>query len=109
MTFQLTADQQVNATVAFVNQNDSSVVVTLDSTPIWISDNLDVLTVNTAADGLSAELVTVGPAGSANVNFSTIVGGVSIITTLDVVVVAGVVVSATITPGTPLNKPSDNQ
>jgi hypothetical protein len=105
MTFQLTADQQVNATLAFADKEGNAIAApTFDAVPTWASDTTTILTVNAAADGMSAELVTVGPTGNANVTFNGTVGGVAFTATLAVTVVAGALASVTIVPGTPASK-----
>lgn len=80
----------------------------VDGAPVWTSSDESVLTVTASADGLSAEAVTTGKLGVAQVSVSAdadLGEGVTTITgVLDVEVKASEAVSLAVSAGTPTNK-----
>ena len=80
----------------------------VDGAPVWTSSDESVLTVTASADGLSAEAVTTGKLGVAQVSVSAdadLGEGVTTITgVLDVEVKASEAVSLAVSAGTPTNQ-----
>lgn len=80
----------------------------VDGAPVWTSSDESVLTVTASEDGLSAEAVTTGKLGVAQVSVSAdadLGEGVTTITgVLDVEVKASEAVSLAVSAGTPTNK-----
>jgi hypothetical protein len=103
MAFILTADQMVDVSVAFVDDHGNP--ATVDGMPVWASSDDTILSVIASADGMSATVSAVGPAGQAQVSVTADAdlgaGTVELIGLMDIQVVAGDAVSAVLTPGTP--------
>jgi len=82
---------------------------TVDGLPVWSVSDATILSVQPAADGLSATIVANGPLGLSQVSISGDAdlgeGMKPVVGTLDVTVVAGEAVSATINAGTPTEQP----
>lgn len=99
----LTDIQKVHLTIAPVDAAGNPAPV--DGIPSWSSSDESVLTVSAAADGMSADAVTVGPLGNAQVNVSAdadLGEGIETLTgTLDVEVVASQATSLGISAGVP--------
>lgn len=95
-TFSLPTGDMFPATLEFVDSFGNPAVAPTGVTPAWAVDNATILTIAPAGDGMSANISTVGPIGTANVSVTdgTITG------TLAVTVTAGPVASITIVPGT---------
>jgi hypothetical protein len=104
MAFIITADQEVPVSVEFVDDHGNPAVV--DGIPTWESSDTAVLTVVAAADGMSAVISAVGPDGQAQISLHADAdmgaGTTEVIGLLDIEVVAGDAVSATLTAGTPV-------
>ena len=103
MAFILKADEKVALAVVFTDAFGNMAVV--DGTPVWESTNPAVIDVVVGVDGLSAEAVTVGPAGMAQVSVRADAdlgaGIVEIIGVLDVEVVAADAELVVINAGAP--------
>ncbi len=98
-TFTLTADDNVSATVSFVDKYGNPVPAP-SGVPTWTVDNSTVLGLVPAGNGLSAELNTVGPAGSANV-----IVALGVVTgEVEITVTPGAVANVSITMATPTLK-----
>lgn len=61
----LTADQKVRLSVVF--QDDYGNPAPIDGAPRWESSDPAICTVAPAADGMSADVVTAGPVGTAQI------------------------------------------
>lgn len=66
MPFILKATHRVDLTLAVKDKFGNPAKV--DGVPVWVSSNPEVLEVAVAADGLSAVVTPVGPAGSGQIN-----------------------------------------
>ena len=100
MTFSMNADQEVPVTLTFVDKYNNPVTAPT-GVPVWSVDQSTILTVNAAADGLSATCVAVGPVGTATVTVT--LDGVTGSEVFDVT--PGAVTSITLVPGTAANHP----
>lgn len=95
-------DQKVALTIQIVDKKGKPALV--DGVPVWAGSDDTVLTVEAAADGMSAEVTAVAPgSGRVVVTADADLGaGVTDLTgTLDFTVAPGGAVAITITPGTP--------
>lgn len=102
--FTLTADQHDLAHLVLTESDKwgnviQNVVPDAGTIPTWGSDNTAVLTATAAADGLSADLVAVGPVGTANLTVSAVVNGntITVAKAIEVTVGAVVGVAANVT------------
>lgn len=99
----LTDLQKAKLSVKFVDAmgNDAPV----EGLPNWSTSDASLVTVAPAADGLSADVVTVGPLGTAQVSVQADAdlgeGVVPIAGVLDVQVIGSMAVAATISAGVP--------
>ena len=104
---QLTDVQEARATIAPKDRagNDAPV----DGTPTWASSDESLVTVTPAEDGMSADVITVGPLGTAQVTVTAdadLGDGVTSLTgTLDVEVIASEASSLNVSVGTPTDRP----
>lgn len=64
----LTDAQQVQVALQFLDAANN--VIFVPGIPTWTVDDPTILTINTASDNLSANLVTLGPVGVATVTVS---------------------------------------
>lgn len=107
MSLILTATQQVNLSVSFVDKAGNAAKV--DGLPVWTSSDSNILTVTPSEGGLSAMVATVGPVGTAQVSVQADAdlgeGVTALIGTLDVEVVAAQAVVAVLAAATPEEKP----
>jgi hypothetical protein len=99
-------DEQVVVTINPVSKAGNPAKV--DGVPAWATSDPTVATLTVADDGLSATVVTVGPAGASRITVTadadlgdgvTNIGG-----TLDVTVVGGAAFALNVTAGTPTKK-----
>src|SRR5262245_38589692 len=99
----LTSNQKALLSVTFLDSKGNPAPV--DSTPVWMTDNTDLLALTPAADGLSCTVAAVGPLGSAtaqvNADADLGAGVVNIFGTLLVEVTAGQAATVAIAAGTP--------
>ena len=106
MALSLTTTQKVIATIQPVDSMGMPAVV--EGIPVWTSSNPEILTATASADGLSADLVTVGPLGDVQVSVSADADfgdGVNTLTaTTDITVQPEEAVSLGISLGTPVPK-----
>ncbi len=93
--FALGSGNHFISTIEFVDESGDVAVAPVGEVPVWVSDHPEWLTVTAAADGLSADCVTVGPSGLATV---TVTAGL-LTGTLAVTIGAGAAVSLSIVPG----------
>lgn len=104
MALILTDEQKVTLSVAFVTAKGNP--ATVDGPPVWTVSNDTVLSVVPSADGLSADVVSVGPLGASQVSVTADAdlgaGVTALIGTLDVTVVASEAASIVISAGTPV-------
>ena len=103
MALILTDVQKVTLSVSFVDAKGNP--ATVDGAPVWSVSDANVLSVTAAADGLSADVLTVGPLGTAQVSVTADAdlgeGVKSLVGTLDVQVVGSEAVAIAITAGVP--------
>lgn len=82
---------------------------TVDGVPVWAVSDATILSVQPAADGKSATIVANGPLGLSQVSITGDAdlgeGMKPVVGTLDVTVVSGEAVSASINAGTPTEQP----
>jgi hypothetical protein len=103
MATTITDTQKVELAVTFVDKRGNPSII--DGEPVWSSSNTDVATVEESDDGLSATVFAQGPTGHAQITVTADsklgdeVGDITGILELDVV--AGEAVTATITAGAP--------
>ena|ERR1700722_14546794 len=69
--------------------------------PVWTSGNTALMVVTVAADGLSANCATVGPAGNVDIAVVDTLTGSTLNGDLQVTITAGPVVGLSVIPGTP--------
>jgi len=102
----LTDAQKVNLTVTF--QDAAGNPATVDGVPTWVSSDPTIITLNVAADGLSADAVTTGTLGTAQVSASAdadLGSGVTTITgVIDLEVQGAAAVVALVAAGAPTAK-----
>lgn len=100
----LPIDHKVPASIQPVDAAGNPAAV--DGVPVWTSSAPTIVTVQAAADGMSAEITPVGPLGTAQINVSAdadLGSGVTSITgILDVQSVAGEAVALQIQTGEPV-------
>jgi hypothetical protein len=103
MALILTDVQKVTLAVAFVSAKGNPAVV--DGLPVWGTSDATVLSVVPAADGLSADVVAVGPLGTAQVSVTADAdlgeGVRALVGTLDVTVIASEAGAIVINAGVP--------
>lgn len=103
MALILTDVQKVTFSVSFVTAKGNPAPV--DGAPVWSVSDATVLSVIPAANGLSADVVAVGPLGLSQVSVTAdadLGGGVkALVGTLDVQVVASEAASIVINAGVP--------
>lgn len=106
-SIQLTDVQEARATIA--PQDRAGNAAPVDGVPTWESSDTSVLTVNPDSDGLSADVVTVGPLGKATVTVTADAdlgeGKTSVTGTLDVEIIASEASSLNVSVGTPTDRP----
>ena len=106
MALTLTDIQKVDLAVQPVDAAGNAALV--DGACTWESSDVTVLTVEPAADGLSAVALTTGKLGTAQIKCTADAdlteGVLPILGVLDVEVVASAAVSVAITAGAPVNK-----
>ena len=99
----MTDSQQVGLSIQPVDKKGNPAAV--DGVPEWASSNSEVVTVEAAADGLSAVAKAVGPLGTATVSVKADAdlgaGVTEIAGSLEITITAGGATSVTITAGTP--------
>ena len=104
MALILTDVQKVGLSVSFVTAKGNPAQV--DGAPVWSVSDATVLSVVPSADGLSAEVVAVGPLGTAQVSVTADAdlgtGVTALVGTLDVQVVASEAASIVINAGAPV-------
>ena len=97
----MTNSQQASATIQPVDKKGQPAPV--DGVPVWASSDETIITVESAADGLSAVVKAVGPLGAAKVSVTADAdlgtGVTSIFGSLDVTITQGQAVGITITLG----------
>lgn len=96
--FNLPTGEHFPVTLQFVDAKGNPAVAPLGVVPVWSVDHPELLLVTAAADGLTADAVTVGPTGVAIV---TVTDG-TISGTLAVTIDAGVIAGITVVPGVPV-------
>lgn len=107
----LTDSQQVVLSVAFLDKKGNPAQV--DGAPQWTVSDAALLSVTAAADGMSATVAAMGPTTAPNASVQVSVtadvdlgaGLKPLIGTLDVSIVAGEAVQASINAGTPTEQP----
>ena len=105
--YKLPGDRQVTASIAPVDAAGNP--ASIDGAPVWNSADPTLFSVTAAADGLSAVIVPLGAAGTAQLSVSADAdlgaGVITITGTLDIEVVGGQAVAINIVPGTVEPKP----
>lgn len=103
----ITDSQQFSASITVTDKKGNP--ATVDGVPVWASSDVSILTVEAAADGMSAVSKAVGPLGTAQVSVTVDAdmgsGITPVIGTQDVEVVAGSAVAVGITAGAPEEQP----
>jgi len=103
MRLVLTDEQKVNLTIAPVTAAGNP--ARIDGVPVWVTSDEGVVSLEVSPDGFSAEAVTVGPVGQAQVSVTVdadLGTGVRTLTgILDIEVVAAEAASVGITAGAP--------
>lgn len=94
-TFTVPTGDSFPASLQFVDAKGNVGAAPAGVVPVWTVDNTAILVVTPSTDGLTADLVTVGPSGVAKV---TVTDG-TLTGELDVTVEAGVIASITVVPG----------
>jgi len=113
MAYTLPVDQKVDVQVAYVDAKGNPAAV--DGNPTWSSSDPSLLdVVADAANAFIAHVVPVGPAGNAQVKVEADAdlgaGTKSLVTLMDVTMVAGEAVAGTITPaGAPVPQAAPQQ
>ena len=99
----ITDTQKVNLTVSF--QDAAGNPASVDGAPTWASSDTSIVTLDVAADGLSAFAVSAGPLGTSQVSAvadADLGGGVTNITgVMDIEVQASEAVQALVAAGAP--------
>lgn len=100
----LTDVQQASLAVQFTDKAGN--IAPVAGVPAWSVSDATVLAITPSADGMSAEIIALGPLGAGQVNVSANnADGTTVAGTLDVQVAASDAVSANITAGAPEPKP----
>ena len=106
MSLIMTDTQKFAASVSFVDAKGNPAQV--EGVPAWNASDPSILTVTPAADGLSAEVVAVGPLGTSQVSVTADAdlgeGVTPIVGVLDVQVVAGQAVAVSISTSAPVEQ-----
>ena len=105
MSFILTDEQQVAATVSFLDALGNT--TTDDGIPVWAAVDATLLNVVAAADGLSAVITAVGPEGDTQVTCTANPAdgsGTPIVLSQDIQIVGSAATSGTFVLGTPTAK-----
>lgn len=106
MAFTMTDTQKVTVAVAVKDAKGNP--AQLDGVPEWSTDNTDVLALFPAADGLSCDVLAVGPLGDAAVTFkgdADLGAGVApIVGMMKVMVTSGVATTVELFPGKPVEQ-----
>jgi hypothetical protein len=96
--FTLPDDKTASAAISYVDAKGNAAKV--DGAPEWTSSDPTVLAVNAAPDGLTAEILPVGPLGTAQITVKADAdlgaGVVELVTLADVEVVAGSAVAGNV-------------
>lgn len=100
LVMDLQSDKKVALEIQFTDENGNAVSKPEDATVTYTGDNADVLTVNDNGDG-TAEVVPVGPLGTANVHADIQTGGKTLTGDMQVNVVAGLAERVNIVAGEP--------
>lgn len=99
----LTANQKANLSVQFLDAKGNPALV--DGTPVWMTENSDLLALEPALDGMSCTVSAVGPIGetTAQVTADADLGAgvVNIFGSILVEVTAGMATTVEITATTP--------
>lgn len=102
----LSDSQKFDATVGFVDKKGQPAKV--DGVPSWTVSDPTILSVEPAADGMSATVKAIGPLGTSQVSVTADAdlgeGVRNVVGTLDVEVVAGEAVAANINAGAPVEQ-----
>ncbi len=106
MSFVLIDSQKV--AIAITPKDKAGQPAKVDGAPVWLTSNSEVLTVETAADGLSAVVTAVGPLGTATISVSADAdlgeGSTPLSGSIDIEVQGGAAVTLDLQPGTPEDK-----
>lgn len=106
MAFLLPDTKKVSASVAFVDAAGNPASV--QGAPAWSSSDESIVTVTVSDDGMSAEIVAVGPIGTAQVSVTADAdlgeGVINVSALADIEVVASQAVAAAISLGEPTDK-----
>lgn len=107
MSLQLSSSQEATLSIAPLDKKGNPASV--DGTPIWLTDNTQVLALTPSDDGLSCKVAAVGPLGSALVSVTADAdmgeGVKAIVGTLSVNVNAGEAITIAIQPGPVTEQP----
>jgi hypothetical protein len=104
--FSLTDSQQSTFAIAFVDKRGNPTAAPA-GTINWMTDNVDLLGLTPAADGLSCVVASLGPigAGVVTVNVTATDGSVLASGSVNVSVVSGAPVTINVTPGAATEQP----
>lgn len=99
----MTNSQKVHVTIQPVDRQNNP--ATVDGVPVWASSDETIITVTPIASGMEADVVAVGPLGTAKVSVSADAdlgaGVTTIFGSLEVIITQGQAVGINITTGTP--------
>lgn len=101
-SFSVATGDYFPATLEFVDAFGNKSLSPEGTIPVWSVDNGAILIVTPSADGMSANIATVGPVGMANVSVIDTTTSLALTGELQVTVETGTVVSINIVPGTPV-------
>ena len=106
MALTITDDQKVSVSISFVDDHGNPATVEAGIVPAWTVSDETLATVTAAADGMSADIATVGPLGTAQVTVTSPVtaGGPALTGTLDLSIVAGAAAVINVVAGAPVAK-----
>lgn len=97
--FSVPAGDFFPATLEFVDAFGNIGQAPAGFVPVWTSANTEIISLTVSADGLSANCVTLGPAGNCDIAVVDATTGANLTGDLFVTVTAGPVAQLTVVPG----------
>jgi len=104
--FQMTDSQQTTLTIAATDKKGNKATLPTGSV-VWAVDQVSLIALTPAADGMSAVAAAVGPLGTATVSVKVVDGNQNTLAsgTLDITIVGGGATTIVVTPGTATEQP----
>lgn len=103
---QLKVNDMLPISLQVADEFGNPTVASFDAAPVWNSSDETVAVLAVAVDGLSAEVTSpAGKIASATVQVSGMVGGVAVLGSLQLDMIAGDVASIVMVPGVPVAVP----